>query len=193
MIAYTYPFNKAKDLMILQNYLKGQGIPDIEGISSTPDNTQVHLSNELDESTKQKLDNLMDTFNESSIEVEGFCQNILTVPMETSNVDWTLLFSWNYPGRNSMEYQRANISSVLRNAEIGDIYSLRAYDATNNKVIFNVTYSNSDECPCDGMQKIIIDKELMSYDLSMLELHGKVSSSKSKLHVRHMCIVSPKS
>lgn len=188
-VSYHFPYNKSKDLMLLQNYLKEHGVPDIESVSSTPSSTSVNLYNPLDTMMQTMLTSLMDAYDESSIEVEGLCHNILTLPKETSNTQWTSLFSWSFPGRNSTEYTKMNIDSTIKTSNSNDTYSLRAYDTMNNNVVFSVTYSNVESCSC--MHTVIIDNDQLPYNLTTLELHGKVSSSNAILNLKHVCVVTP--
>lgn len=196
MSTYLYPFNKSNNLMLLQNYLKAYGIPEIEGLSNTPDTMTVHTFIPLDNAMRILLDRLIDEYDESKIELEGQCHNILTLPKQTSNTEWTSLFSWSFPGRNSIEYIKMNIDSFLKTDDMDATYSLRAYDVMNNKVLFSVTYSNCDE-KCQSMHTIMIDNNLLPYQLTTLELHGKVCSccegGKATVHVKHVCVVTPES
>lgn len=193
MATYFFPFNKSTNLVLLQNYLNEHGIPDVEGISNTPDTMTVHTFTPLDNATQDLLNQLVNEYDESIIELEGLCHNILTLPKQTSNKEWTSLFSWSFPGRNSTEYTKMNIESYLKTDDMDGNYSLRAYDAMNNKILFSVTYSNYHET-CHAMHTIIIDNNTLPYHLTTLELHGKVcacSSSNATLHVKHVCIVTP--
>lgn len=146
----------------------------------------VVFKDELTQQDVLSLTDLIANFQEIAVTVENACSNVLTIPYNTSNTDWTLICAWTYPGMYSLNLKNIHIESYLQDGTMNDTYSIRIYDSTNNINICNLTASNS------SIEMFDIDcaAEKLPISMASFELHGKVSSPNSKLYIKLVCISS---
>lgn len=183
MSTYSFNVNNCNNLMNLQSFLIENDLP-VDYISSGPNNIDVAMTRSLTEPELVSLTNLITNFDESQYISNGTTQTILTTPQKTSNELWTKICAWDFPGKNNVEYTKANVHSFI-NSPLHS-FSVRIYDNVRNRTVVSATFSNADEY----VHTLNIPFDNLPLQSSIFELHAKVSSSNGIAHIQHMSLIS---
>lgn len=184
---YTYSFVKTvNDLQQLELVIKDT-LPNLQYSVYTGNEVDVYFNQELTNTEQQALTQIVANFVEFK-RTENLCQTIMYLPMTFSDDTWLLLSSWVFPGITNLETLACNVHSYLINAPNidSDSYDLRVYDAYNNKIIGQVTLSNT---ICQE-NVISFNRQLLPGTLTLFELHGKLANSNLECKVQSACVLS---
>lgn len=186
MTDIAYNFNKTViDLLQMEVAVKHAGFSNLSFCTFEKNNVGLYFESNLTENEQTSLSNLVSQFQEISIEVEGTCQSVLSIPRSTNNNDWTMLCSWAFPGRNSAEYKHINVNSCII-SDNNNTYELRVYDSINNIIIAESSMLSN---IYTKVNTLCLDNLALPFTRTTFELHGKANNSNATLEVKNVCVV----